>query len=53
MVEAVIEPCVGNIGVSYDNALTKTINGLYNAEVIHRRGLGSHLRPSSMQRTNC
>lgn len=23
--------------VSYDNALTKTINGLYKAELIHRR----------------
>ena len=23
---------------SYDNALTETINGLYKAEVIHRRG---------------
>ena len=24
---------------SYDNALAETINGLYKAEVIHRRGL--------------
>lgn len=23
---------------SYDNALTETINGLYKAEIIHRRG---------------
>ena len=23
---------------SYDNALAETINGLYNAEVVHRRG---------------
>ncbi len=33
-----IKPSVGNIGDSYDNALAKTINGLYKAEVIHRRG---------------
>ena len=26
------------IGDSYDNALAETINGLYKAEVIHRRG---------------
>jgi putative transposase len=33
-----IEPSVGSVGDSYDNALAKTINGLYKAEVIHRRG---------------
>ena len=33
-----IEPCVGSVGDSYDNALAATINGLYRAEVIHRRG---------------
>jgi hypothetical protein len=32
------EPSVGNVGDSYDNALAETINGLYKAEVIHRRG---------------
>lgn len=26
------------VGDSYDNALAETINGLYKAEVIHRRG---------------
>ena len=26
------------LGDSYGNALAETINGLYNAEVIHRRG---------------
>ncbi len=36
--EAGIEPSVGSVGDSYDNALAKTINGLYKAEVIHRRG---------------
>lgn len=33
-----IEPSVGNVGASYDNALAETINGLYTAELIHRRG---------------
>lgn len=36
--EAGIEPSVGSVDDSYDNALAKTINGLYKAEVIHRRG---------------
>lgn len=38
LAEAGIEPSVGSRGDSYDNALAKTINGLYKAEVIHRRG---------------
>ena len=32
-----IEPSVGSKGDSYDNALAETINGLYKAELIHRR----------------
>ena len=36
--EAGIEPSVGSVGDSYDNALAETINGLYKAEVIHRPG---------------
>ena len=36
--EAGIEPSVGSTGDSYDNALAETINGLYKAEIIHRRG---------------
>jgi putative transposase len=38
LAEAGIEPSVGTVGDSYDNALAETINGLYKAEVIHRRG---------------
>jgi len=38
LVQAGIEPSVGSVGNSYDNALAETINGLYKAEVIHRRG---------------
>src|SRR5215212_7877010 len=33
-----IEPSGGSVGDSFDNALAQTINGLYKAEVIHRRG---------------
>jgi len=33
-----IEPSVGSIGDSYDNALAETVIGLFKAEVIHRRG---------------
>jgi hypothetical protein len=38
LLEAGIEPSVGSVGDSYDNALAETINGLFKAEVIHRRG---------------
>jgi transposase InsO family protein len=38
LAEAGIEPSVGSVGDSYDNALAETINGLYKAEIIHRRG---------------
>ncbi|MDH2329028.1 IS3 family transposase [Cereibacter sp. SYSU M97828] len=38
LAEAGIEPSVGSVGDSYDNALAETINGLFKAEVIYRRG---------------
>ena len=38
LAEAGIEPSVGSVGDRYDNAPAETINGLYKAEVIHRRG---------------
>ena len=38
LAEAGIEPSVGSVRDSYDNALAETINGLYKAEVIHRQG---------------
>ena len=37
LAEAGIAPSVGSVGDSYDNALAETINGLYKAELIHRR----------------
>ena len=38
LAEAGLVPSVGSVGDSYDNALAEPINGLYKAEVIHRRG---------------
>jgi putative transposase len=38
LVEAGIEPSVGSVGDSYDNALAETIIGLYKTELIRRRG---------------
>jgi transposase InsO family protein len=38
LAEAGIEPSVGSVGDSYDNALAETIIGLFKAEVIHRCG---------------
>jgi transposase InsO family protein len=38
LTEAGLVPSVGSVGDSFDNALAETINGLYKAEVIHRRG---------------
>jgi len=38
LAEAGVAPSVGSKGDSYDNALAETINGLYKAELIHRRG---------------
>ncbi len=38
LAEAGVEPSVGSVGDSYDNALAESIIGLYKAEVIHRRG---------------
>ena len=36
--EAGIEPSVGNVGDSYDNAMAETINGLYKAELVYKQG---------------
>ena len=43
LAEAGIEPSVGRVGNSYDNALAETIIGLYKTEVIRRRGPWRHL----------
>jgi len=38
LAEAGIEPSVGSVGDSYDNAMAETVIGLYKTEVIDRRG---------------
>jgi transposase InsO family protein len=38
LAEAGIEPSVGSVGDSYDNALAETIIGLYKAELIYKDG---------------
>lgn len=43
LAEAGIEPSVGNVGDSYDNALAETVISLYKTEVIRRRGTWRNL----------
>jgi putative transposase len=43
LAEAGIEPSVGSVGDSYDNALAESIIGLYKTEVIRARGPWRHL----------
>ena len=38
LAEAGVEPSVGSVGDSYDNALAESINGLYKIKVVRRRG---------------
>lgn len=38
LAEAGVVRSVGSVGDSYDNALAESINGLFKAEVIHRKG---------------
>jgi putative transposase len=38
LAEAGIEPSVGSVGDSYDNALAESIIGLYKTELIYRQG---------------
>jgi transposase InsO family protein len=52
LAEAGIEPSVGSVGDAYDNALAETVNGLYKAEVIHRRSPWKTLKRSSWPRSN-
>jgi len=42
LAEAGIEPSVGSIGDSYDNALAESVIGLYKTEVIYRLGPWRH-----------
>ena len=47
LAEAGLEPSVGSIGDSYDNALAETIIGLYKTEVIRQRS--SWRRPEDVE----
>jgi len=38
LADAGVDPSVGSVGDSYDNALAETVIGLFKTEVIHRRG---------------
>jgi transposase InsO family protein len=38
LAEAGIEPSVGSVGDSYDNALAKSVIGLFKTELIRRKG---------------
>jgi putative transposase len=43
LAEAGIEPSVGSVGDSYDNAMAESVIGLYKTEVIRRQGPWRHL----------
>ena len=43
LADAGIDPSVGSVGDSYDNALAESVIGLYKTEVIRRRGPWPHL----------
>ena len=38
LTEASIEPSVGSVGDSYDNALAESVIGLYKTELVHKQG---------------
>ncbi len=38
LADAEVQPSVGRVGSSYDNALAETVIGLFKAEVIDRQG---------------
>jgi transposase InsO family protein len=38
LAEIGIEPSVGRVGNSCDNALAETIDGLYKTKLVHRQG---------------
>jgi len=43
LAEAGIEPSVGSVGDSYDNAMAESVIGLYKTEVIRKQGPWRHL----------
>ncbi|GGI98183.1 hypothetical protein GCM10011320_01210 [Neoroseomonas lacus] len=53
LAQAGIEPSVGSVGDSYDNALAECINGLCKAGVIHWRDPGRSLEVSEFAALEC
>ena len=54
LAEAGIEPSVGSIGDSYDNAMAESVIGLFKTEVIRREGPGEVLTMwSTRHSTGC
>ena len=51
LADAGIEPSVGTVGDSYDNALAESVIGLYKAEVIRRRDRRATSKPSNSPRS--
>jgi putative transposase len=45
LAEAGIEPSVGSVGDSYDNALAESVIGLFKTEVVHRLGPWKSFEP--------
>lgn len=52
LAEAVIEPSLSEALATVTTALAETINGVYEAEVIHRRGPWRKFKPWSSSRLN-
>ncbi len=52
LAEAGIEPSVGSVGDSFDNALAETVIGLFKTEVIRRRGPWRGSTTSNTQSSN-
>ena len=52
LAEAGIEPSVGSVGDSYDNALAETVIGLFKTEVRAAEAHGRAWKPSNSPRSN-
>ena len=49
LADAGIEPSVGSVGDSYDNALAESVIGLYKTELIHKRAPVAQPRPGRVR----
>ena len=48
LAEVGIEPSIGSVGDSYDNALAGTTNGPYKTELVHRQGTWRNMQDLEM-----